>query len=105
MEAKDTVIKPEDLGASILKHPDLPMGQAIALEQAEVSFKAGYNQCSQDAIAGTYELVKASKQAGIKEVVDWVYGDLEWSSVFQAKIKEWGIDPELVNGVNTEGKG
>ncbi len=74
MEAKDTVIK--DLSLPILSHLDLPMGQAIAMEQAEISFKAG-----------------------IKEVVEWVIqnyfipsptdkaGQEEW----QAKLKEWGL--------------
>ena len=41
MEAKDTVIKPDELGLAIIKHPELPMGQSISIEQAEISFKAG----------------------------------------------------------------
>jgi len=39
--AKDTVM--ENLAQAITAHPDLPMGQAIAIEQAEISFKAGMN--------------------------------------------------------------
>ena len=31
------------------------------------------------------------KLAGIKEVVDWVDEDLEYSSAWQAKKKEWGL--------------
>ena len=40
LEAKDTVMT--NLVQAITNHPDLPMGQAIAIEQAEISFKAGY---------------------------------------------------------------
>lgn len=81
MEAKDTVIRPELLGVAIISHPELPMGQAISIEQAEISFKAG-----------------------IKVVVDW---GAEWCPhdhrVFanrpkracdiclEAKLKEWGL--------------
>jgi hypothetical protein len=38
MKANDTII---NLAQAIIAHPELPMGQAIAIEQAEVSFKAG----------------------------------------------------------------
>ena len=41
MKAEDTVIKPDELGQAIINHPELPMGQAISIEQSEVSFKAG----------------------------------------------------------------
>lgn len=51
MKAKDTVMT--DLAQAIIKHPELPMGQAIAIEQAEISFKAG-------------------KEAGVKEVIEWM---------------------------------
>jgi len=46
MEGKDTVM--ENLAQAILAHPDLPMGQAIAIEQAEISFKAGEKQARWD---------------------------------------------------------
>lgn len=39
MEAKDTAMV--NLAQAIMKHPELPMGQAISIEQAEISFKAG----------------------------------------------------------------
>ena len=41
MKAKkweDTVIKPDELGLAIIKHPELPMGQAISIEQAEITW-------------------------------------------------------------------
>ena len=44
MKWEDTVIKPDELGLAIIKHPELPMGQAIPIEQAEISFKAGIKE-------------------------------------------------------------
>ncbi len=75
MEAKDTVMS--NLADAITKHTDLPMGQAIAIEQAEISFKAG-----------------------MREVVEWVeqntsrmntnmYGISLDGAAWQAKLKEW----------------
>ena len=72
MEAKDTVM--ENLAQAIIAHPNLPMGQAIAIEQAEISFKAG-----------------------IKEVVEEYKKDNQWSfnkyeAWWKAKLKKWGIN-------------
>jgi len=71
MEAKDTVM--ENLAQAIIAHPDLPMGQAIAIEQAEISFKAGG-----------------------KEVVEWLrryehnkYYIFVNHDDWQGKLKEW----------------
>ena len=54
MEAKDTVIKPDELGLAIIKHPELPMGQAISIEQAKATWPiaelAGYKKGSADMI-------------------------------------------------------
>ena len=85
MEAKDTVIKPDELGQAIIKHPKLPMGQAIAIEQAEISFKAGEEEEYRKwvkafmragiliAEADTVGVaVEETKRAGIREVVEWV---------------------------------
>ncbi len=44
MKAADTVMKPEELPQAIIENPDLPMGQAIAIKQAEISFKAGMRE-------------------------------------------------------------
>ena len=99
MEAKDTMMK--NLAQAIIAHPDLPMGQAIAEDQAEVSFKAG----EQLSLEKQGQAFLEGKQAGIKEVVEWVdqhglkeYGELPYGTVtlstngWQAQLKEWGID-------------
>ena len=78
MEAKDTVMI--NLAEAVLLHPDLPMGQAIAIEQAKVSFKAG-----------------------MKEVVEWFNEQTTFiddedhpyyivnKKVYQSQLKEWGL--------------
>jgi len=77
VEAKDTVIKPGELGLAIIKHPELPMGQAISIEQAEISFPAG-------------------EKVGRREVVEWIHnhgGSLDGNRVeWQAQLKVWGIE-------------
>ncbi len=96
MEAKDTIIK--DLSVPILNHLDLPMGQAIAIEQAEISFKAGYDQ----AVADSVDQLKLMFKAGIKEVVECLnelsqefkvslFKDVIQSPFWQAKLEEWGL--------------
>ena len=109
MTAEDTVIKPGELGKAIIKHPDIPMGQAIAIEQAEISFKAG--QESRPSIPTIVDVgndaFKDGRKAGIKEVVDWIEGEGRvgnqyWHSLllptllldakkWHAKLKEWGL--------------
>lgn len=85
MEAKDTVIKPGEQGLAIIKHPDLPMGQAIANEQAEITWKARDPE------------IEDAHTAGIQEVVDWITAsnhseDFIFSfdqAELGAKLKEW----------------
>ena len=71
MRAEDTVMNEveqikvaRECWKSNKTYPELLIGR-----QAEISFKAG-----------------------IKEVVDWVDSDLEYSSIWQSKKKEWGIE-------------
>ena len=73
MEAKDTVIRPELLGVAIISHPELPMGQAISIEQAAISF-----------------------EAGMREVVEWMAGNITWDwpndeLLFSSWLKEKGL--------------
>jgi hypothetical protein len=72
MEAKDTVIKNEDLEFMVSVEDALS-------EQAEVSFKAGMQE--------VVDFIK--KRPGKKEqpIGDAVYLGLAW----EAKLKEWGI--------------
>lgn len=96
MEAKDTVMS--NLVWAVAAHPDLPMGQAIALEQAEVSFKAGEAQGKMDFLLKQSPIILEAKQAGIKEVVEWVEktapGAYRMRTDWQAKLKEWGVAKE-----------
>jgi len=79
MEAKDTVIKPDELGLAIIKHPELPMGQAISIEQAEITAPIFLKE-------------------GMKKIVEWVEDELfkEPSILdytrWQAKKKKWGLE-------------
>jgi len=41
MEAEDTIMSTDRMGLACISNPDLPMGQAIAKEQAKISFKEG----------------------------------------------------------------
>ena len=99
MEAKDTVM--DNLAQAIIAHPDLPMGQAIAIEQAEVSFKAG-QEAERAFILQNTDRDKRTRLEGRKEVVEWIakyrtettrefigftFTRAEW----EAKVKEWGL--------------
>ncbi len=81
MEAKDRAI-------AIRKRVELPDDHslmsmiAFADAVAEISFKAGQE-------SGCYA---EGYSNGIREVVEWVYEELEYSSAFQAKLKEWNIE-------------
>lgn len=44
MEAKNTVMTHEEMQQAVIARTDLPMGQAIAIKQAEISFKAGLKE-------------------------------------------------------------
>ena len=77
MKAKDTAMSEEEIWDIIKKYNPWGIEQrlVVAEHQAEISFKAG-----------------------IKEVVDWLrtnlpdeYGSIVGWSVWQAKLKDWGI--------------
>lgn len=77
MEAKDTVIKIEDLTYAVLLRPDLPMGQAVAEEQAKVSFQAGQ-------LSRTQEIVEwINLNVVFLDATDRTYDD------WKLKVKEW----------------
>ena len=97
MEAKDTVIdmhNPQIMPEIYYKQ------QELLTRQAEISFRAGYEQVWKDGVI--QEVFNRGKKVGIKEVVEWVE-EHRWKSVFltgdvllgveewQAKLKEWGI--------------
>ena len=67
-------------------------------EQAEASFKAGYEEgrkgCPALEVQGQVYL--EGKKAGIREVVEWITAEdldteLPWN-MWEAKLKEWGIE-------------
>ena len=118
MEAKDTVMDEQKqrillnswianhFGDSVedwLKYIILDVAQV----QAEISFKAGWEECKRLGLNEDAWLDGNSK--GIKEVVGWIernrnfitlqgnnieYTDLNISlRLWQAKLKEWGISP------------
>ena len=84
LEAKDT--------------PAMETIRAILETEKEISFKAGRDSITklwQDEIE---EFYNEGRQAGIKEVVEWIEGGglssgflANWSE-WQAKLKEWGIE-------------
>ena len=92
MEAKDTVAE----------------NKALVMRQAEISFRAGYEQGFDDCIKSTHENdFSGGKRAGIKEVVEWIKRNRKeitsyWEAdlvetyipddLWEAKLKEWGID-------------
>lgn len=108
MEAKETVM-PEE-GRIILSHMNPEIIEATLTEllnkQAEISFKAGMKE---EAKGGHNSIsfldgYKEGKQAGIKEVVEWIRGHYAGGKQYGAgyyaiedrdldnKLKEWGID-------------
>ena len=108
MEAKDTVIKPKQ--ADMIRCCNcgsefVILYDKMRLEQAEISFKAGKESLAE----GISEIMEQSKQAGIKEVVEWMkskmeltrcdpdtmayFNDYVWVDYdeWKAQLKEWGI--------------
>jgi len=67
MKAEDTVIKSDELGLAIIKHPELPMGQAIAIEQAKISFKIGKTEGVAESLIPSLKAIEDSRKAGAKE--------------------------------------
>ena len=82
MEAKDTVM--ENLAQAIIAHPDLPMGQAIAIEQAEISFKVGIKE--------VIERLRRHKDYKIMaRLVRGGYRNMTYDSDYELLLKEWGV--------------
>lgn len=108
MEAKDTVIDCvrdcEDAGTLEC----INCGYGAAFEQgcqaqAEVSFKAGYEQGMLNRVPSNYarkelrQSWKDGRKSGIKEAVEWFgdnghFQDNKHDAELQAKLKEWNID-------------
>ena len=82
MEAKtwqETVIKPHELGLAIIKRPELPMGQAISIEQAEISFTLGKAGGKKD-----------GKLTTLRELRDmWAYEQAAGSAVMAIRLEKW----------------
>lgn len=92
MEAKDTIIK--DKQSELIQCPNC-QSQFVILyhnireEQAEISYRVGYQQALNEHEWG--------KQAGIKEVAEWVKqhtyeSGFIWQEGWQAKLKEWRVE-------------
>ena len=81
MKAEDTVIKSDELGLAIIKHPELPMGQAIAIEQAKISFKIGKTEGVAESLIPSLKAIEDSRKAGAKEERERIFNELEGSFV------------------------
>ncbi len=108
MEAKDTVTSREkqwEISTGNSDWTDGDIWDAIAQAQAEISYKAGYNQALKEHEWDDNYYKGKKIDAGIKEVVefiDWLDNGTRssgsWRSEMrafrQAKLKEWGINEE-----------
>ncbi len=106
MNWQDTVMSEDSMNEAIMKHLGLPMGQAIALEQAEISFKAGQDSIKQVVQDIMRSQLKANGdicyKAGIREVVERLELEMSTDRGFKCLTignwnllkKEWGIDHE-----------
>ena len=75
MEAKETVIKDTKKINELFYYKfGFPMMDKLLEAQAELSFKAGYEQCASE-LEENYLL--KWKQEGIREVVEWLRGYAE----------------------------
>ncbi len=104
MEAKDTVMTPQQIKelkskkwCSPARNYDYTVEELMVAEaQAEVSFKAGYEQAKKEDLITTNDLVADSRKAGIKEVVEWIKNHNaqpdEILDDWQAQLKVWGIE-------------
>ena len=102
MKAEDTVIDLLPIDNPVVPETVLweYVEKAVKL-QAEISFKAGFNEALTTVVA-TREYDEG-KQAGRREVVDWVKSNREtplgedtlgyyvWEEALQAKLKKWGL--------------
>ena len=120
MEAEDTVVSREQIQEFIRLHKDEILStpdawkeeRMIAEAQAEISFKAGYDEAvrftHRQFDANLPEIMEQSRLLGMREVVEWLnqnclgcqsntpcnrneYLGFHKPS-WQAKLKEWGIN-------------
>ena len=110
MEAKDTVMSPQEIskvrrqwasGQIVGGSPENDLIKA----QAEISFKVGKTAGVAESLISSLKAIGASRKAGIKEVMDWIKGNhvlgvgddgLYWQCYiseqeWEAKLKEWGL--------------
>ena len=103
MEAKDTVMTERQLAKLFPA-----TGKQIREAQAEVSFKAGYEEAVKvlrkhpGVVAIVDEALKEEKQAGRKEVVEFTFlfnrditlNQMRATNLYQKQMEEWGIDAD-----------
>jgi hypothetical protein len=107
MEAKDTILKGEELDRIQLAvvHNQYPNWNnrndvltPCLMEQAEISFKAGYEEGL--SLKGVPAAIALARKNGIREVVEWINSREEigylnqcgFNHIWRAKLKEWEID-------------
>jgi len=66
MEAKDTVMSDEQM-FRVLEHEANSGLMALLKAQAEISYKAGYDEAAKSSLT-----LEIGRKAGMKEVVEWV---------------------------------
>ena len=98
IEPVDGVVTTEMIVADSMK--------LVAEAQAEISFKAGYEERDKWLSPDEVKRLEKARQAGIKEVVEWIHnhgGSLDGCrQEWQVKLKEWGISPNGESEVNNE---
>jgi len=62
--------------------------QYIDLMTPMEAYQKGQEDVCTVSVSDIYE--KGYKQ-GVREVVEWVWEDLKWSSAFREQVKKWGI--------------
>lgn len=91
MEAKDTVMSSQRLDKEYWKWQVaedivIPFEEWVSQAQAEISFKAGYDE----ALTQLAEMTEECKQMGRKEVVEWLERARK-IKVSKYQLKEWGL--------------
>jgi len=113
MEAIDTVIQNENIMDLEIpcetcdKKPasGFPTSECIECmalkhreKQAEVSFKAGYDEAIKKVLALRMESrewgLKEGRKNGIREVVEWINNNHETTSVWSVSLERWAISPK-----------
>lgn len=101
MEAKDTVIQIPDNSLVPIGLISFKMQTEMLEKQAEISFKAGYEEGWKQRRLVEQPLFDDGEKAGIRKVVDWVkthgYRTYEEEIClppddWQKQLKEWGIE-------------